>query len=153
MPIKSLIESIDHVVLTCSNFKNTIDFYVNVLGMKVEEFHFSDQENKRIALRFGNQKINLHDSKKPHKPHAKIAITGTLDICFLSVSLSADVSLLSIFDTKDNEPLLNPAGANHTFALASLNPIAPSAATEAGTLTCVLLIGSSMFTSGKYVAP
>ena len=84
MPIKSRIESIDHVVLTCSNFKNTIDFYVNVLGMKVEEFYFSDQQNKRIALRFGNQKINLHDSKKPHKPHAKIAITGTLDICFLS---------------------------------------------------------------------
>ena len=85
MSVKNRIESIDHIVLTCSNIKNTIEFYVNILGMIVEKSKSSDQENKRIALRFGKQKINLHDSKRPYKPHAKIAIAGTVDICFLSL--------------------------------------------------------------------
>ena len=32
------LEKIDHVVITVKNLKKTIDFYTNILGMKLEEF-------------------------------------------------------------------------------------------------------------------
>ena len=35
------LEKIDHVVITVKNLKKTIDFYTNILGMKLEEFSLS----------------------------------------------------------------------------------------------------------------
>ena len=35
------LEKIDHVVITVKNLKKTIDFYTNILGMKLEEFSSS----------------------------------------------------------------------------------------------------------------
>ena len=40
--------------------------------------------NDRKALRFGNQKINIHQAGKEMKPNAQNAAIGTADVCFIS---------------------------------------------------------------------
>lgn len=49
------VERIDHIVLTVQNIEKTVTFYPSVMGMKKVVFG-----NERVALSFGNQKINLH---------------------------------------------------------------------------------------------
>ena len=79
------LEKIDHVVITVKNLKKTIDFYTNILGMKLEEFSSSlDNDNIRYAVSFGSQKINIHEEKKPIKPNALNPSSGSMDICFIS---------------------------------------------------------------------
>ena len=79
-----MIKSIDHIVLTAQNIEQTITFYCDVLEMQLETFAPPDGSPARQALKFGNQKINLHDAKAPYVPHAKNPTSGTIDICFLS---------------------------------------------------------------------
>ena len=80
-----MLTSIDHIVLTASNMDKTISFYCDVLGMTLEEFTPSAGEVERKSLKFGNQKINLHEAKSPYKPHANNPVPGAVDICFLSL--------------------------------------------------------------------
>ena len=49
------IERLDHLVLTVADIARTCAFYTRVLGMEVVNFGAS-----RTALKFGQQKINLH---------------------------------------------------------------------------------------------
>ncbi|WP_420571636.1 VOC family protein [Kordia sp.] len=72
------IERIDHIVLTVKNIEETIEFYTNILGMKVITFG----ENRK-ALTFGNQKINLHEKGKEFEPKAKLPTVGAADLCFI----------------------------------------------------------------------
>ena len=79
------LEKIDHVVITVKNLKKTIDFYTNILGMKLEEFSSSLDNNQiRFAVSFGSQKINIHEEKKTIKPNALNPSSGSMDICFIS---------------------------------------------------------------------
>ena len=79
------LEKIDHVVITVKNLNKTIDFYTNILGMKLEEFSSSlDNDLIRYAVSFGSQKINIHEEKKPIKPNALNPSSGSMDICFIS---------------------------------------------------------------------
>ena len=79
------LEKIDHVVITVKNLNKTIDFYTNILGMKLEEFSSSlDNDKIRYAVSFGSQKINIHEEKKPFKPNALHPSSGSMDICFIS---------------------------------------------------------------------
>ena len=79
------LEKIDHVVITVKNLKKTIDFYTNILGMKLEEFSLSlDNKQIRYAVSFGSQKINIHEEKKPIKPNALNPSSGSMDMCFIS---------------------------------------------------------------------
>jgi catechol 2,3-dioxygenase-like lactoylglutathione lyase family enzyme len=79
------LEKIDHVVITVKNLNKTIDFYTNILGMKLEEFSSSlDNDQIRYAVSFGFQKINIHEEKKPIKPNALNPSSGSMDICFIS---------------------------------------------------------------------
>ena len=66
-----MIKSIDHIVLTAQDIEQTISFYCDVLGMQLEAFSPPDGSPERQALKFGNQKINLHDAQAPYIPHAK----------------------------------------------------------------------------------
>jgi catechol 2,3-dioxygenase-like lactoylglutathione lyase family enzyme len=50
------VNRIDHLVLTVASIERRVDFYTRVLGMTKVEFG-----EGRIALSFGNQKINLHE--------------------------------------------------------------------------------------------
>ena len=79
------LEKIDHVVITVKDLNKTIDFYTNILGMKLEEFSLSlDNKQIRYAVSFGSQKINIHEEKKPIKPNALNPSPGSMDICFIS---------------------------------------------------------------------
>ena len=62
-----------------SDLKRSADFYTRVLGMKFERFG-----EGRMALKFGNQKINLHEKGREFSPRATLAEPGTLDICFIA---------------------------------------------------------------------
>ena len=79
------LEKIDHVVITVKSLNKTIDFYTNILGMKLEEFSSSLDNNQiRYSVSFGSQKINIHEEKKPLKPNALNPYSGSMDICFIS---------------------------------------------------------------------
>ena len=79
------LEKIDHVVITVKDLNKTIDFYTNILGMKLEKFLLSLDTNQiRYAVSFGSQKINIHEEKKPIKPNALNPSSGSMDICFIS---------------------------------------------------------------------
>ncbi|MBL95540.1 MAG: VOC family virulence protein, partial [Magnetovibrio sp.] len=76
--------SIDHIVLTVADMKQTISFYCDILGMKLQQFTPTGGGEARKCLKFGNYKINLHSEKTPYKPHAWNPVPGAIDICFLS---------------------------------------------------------------------
>jgi catechol 2,3-dioxygenase-like lactoylglutathione lyase family enzyme len=73
------IDSLDHLVLTVRDIETTCDFYSRVLGMQVVTF-----AEGRKALRFGNQKINLHQKGKELEPKAQHPTLGSADLCFLT---------------------------------------------------------------------
>jgi len=80
------LERIDHLVLTVQNIGDSCKFYSLVLGMEVITFG-----EGRKALRFGQQKINLHQKGKEFLPNAKNVDVGTLDICFVTNTPLEDV--------------------------------------------------------------
>ena len=77
-----MIDHIDHIVLTTRDKDGCIRFYTEVLGMKLERFRTPTEE--RLALKFGNQKINLHEWGKEFAPRAHVAAPGALDLCFIA---------------------------------------------------------------------
>jgi catechol 2,3-dioxygenase-like lactoylglutathione lyase family enzyme len=88
-----LIDHIDHVVLTTRDLEACTRFYGQVLGMKLEKFQTPGA--MRLALKFGKQKINIHEWGKEFTPRAHVAAPGTLDLCFIaSVSLDEVISRL-----------------------------------------------------------
>ena len=74
-----MIDHLDHFVLTTSQPDETIRFYTEVLGMTLETFGAG-----RRALKFGNQKINIHVKGKEYEPKAHAPGVGTLDFCFIA---------------------------------------------------------------------
>jgi catechol 2,3-dioxygenase-like lactoylglutathione lyase family enzyme len=74
------IEQLDHVVLTVANLDATIDFYTEVLGMDAITFE------GRKALRFGEQKINLHQRGHEFNPKAAHPTPGSADLCFMTLT-------------------------------------------------------------------
>tara|TARA_A100001015_G_C14753148_1_gene618413 strand:- start:453 stop:839 length:387 start_codon:yes stop_codon:yes gene_type:complete len=77
-----MIDSLDHIVLTSKNIKGCIFFYTKVLGMELEKNILN--KKKQLCLKFGKQKINLHNEEEPFTPHARNPISGSVDLCFLS---------------------------------------------------------------------
>src|SRR3954468_19611487 len=77
-----MIDHIDHIVLTTRDLKECLRFYTEILGMKLEEFQTPTE--KRLALKFGRQKINVHEWGKEFEPRAHVAAPGTLDLCFIA---------------------------------------------------------------------
>ena len=74
MPIR-----LDHVVLRCTDFDRTCEFYSRVLGAEVLELEYG-----RRALRLGEQQLNLHGpGSTPHPVAAHPASAGGFDACFV----------------------------------------------------------------------
>ncbi len=73
------VDRIDHFVLTVRSVETTCNFYSRVLGMEVEEF-----EGGRRALKFGRQKINLHQAGKEFEPKAGKPTPGSGDFCLIT---------------------------------------------------------------------
>ena len=77
-----MIDHVDHIVLTTRDLVSCLRFYCDVLGMKQEKFQTPTET--RLALKFGNQKINVHEWGKEFTPRAHVAAPGTLDLCFIA---------------------------------------------------------------------
>jgi catechol 2,3-dioxygenase-like lactoylglutathione lyase family enzyme len=77
-----MIDRIDHVVLTTRDLPACLRFYSEILGMKHETFQTPTET--RIALKFGKQKINVHEWGREFIPRAHVAAPGTLDLCFIA---------------------------------------------------------------------
>lgn len=75
------IERIDHVVLNCRDVETVADWYVRVLGMRREVF-----SGNRVALRFGDQKLNLRPTGASNWPTGVVDSPGSLDLCFITTA-------------------------------------------------------------------
>ena len=77
-----MLDRVDHIVLTTRDLDACVRFYTEALGMKLEKFRTPTEE--RLALKFGQQKINLHVWGKEFEPRAHVAVPGSLDLCFIA---------------------------------------------------------------------
>jgi catechol 2,3-dioxygenase-like lactoylglutathione lyase family enzyme len=80
------IAALDHLLLTVADLGTSVAFYER-LGMRSEEFG-----GGRLALRFGDQKINLHQAGAEFQPHALRPLPGSADLCFLIEGSLDDVA-------------------------------------------------------------
>jgi catechol 2,3-dioxygenase-like lactoylglutathione lyase family enzyme len=80
------IARLDHLVLTVADIDKTCDFYTRVLGMQVVTFG-----EGRTALRFGQQKINLHPASNIPGLVADKPTAGSGDLCFIAETPLAEV--------------------------------------------------------------
>jgi catechol 2,3-dioxygenase-like lactoylglutathione lyase family enzyme len=81
------IERLDHLVLTVADIARTCEFYIRVLGMEVTTFG-----EGRTALKFGQQKINLHPADRIPSLVADRPTPGSGDLCFITAVPLAEVT-------------------------------------------------------------
>ena len=74
-----LISNLDHLVITVRDLEEASSFYQRVLGLEIITF-----EDNRLALKVGDQKINLHVAGEEISPHAKRPTPGSADLCFIT---------------------------------------------------------------------
>ena len=74
------VDHIDHLVLNCRDVEVTSAWDQRVLGMKREEFG----PDRRIALKFGAQKINLRPTGAPNWDTGAADIPGSADFCLIT---------------------------------------------------------------------
>jgi catechol 2,3-dioxygenase-like lactoylglutathione lyase family enzyme len=96
-----VIDHLDHLVLTVANIEATADFYTSALGMELVTL------NGRKALRFGKQKINLHQAGNEFEPKAAHPTPGSGDLCFITKAPLEDVisHLTSIHSAIESGPV------------------------------------------------
>ena|ERR1700761_2576448 len=71
------IENINHLVLKVKDIDETCNFYRNILGMEVEMF-----SARKAALKFGNQKLTIHQKSRSFDMEAQSNAPGPIDISF-----------------------------------------------------------------------
>ena len=71
------IKDIDHLVITTSNIKKSLSFYVGLLGMTHHE------NNGHHNLYFSGGKISLHTTKGEFLPAARNPEFGAQDFCLI----------------------------------------------------------------------
>ncbi|MGO9567322.1 MAG: VOC family protein [Desulfomonilaceae bacterium] len=97
-----------HLVLTVENIDDTVRFYVSVLGMQEEVF-----EGGRVALKFGSQKINLHEAGKEFEPKAHRPTPVSGDLCFITdIDLNLVMEHVQNLDAEIIEGPVRRIGAN-----------------------------------------
>ena len=74
-----MIESIDHFVITVADLEATLSFYERTLGCKRVA-----TPGAPSALRFGSQKINVHEMARTFSPKAKRPTPGAADFCLVA---------------------------------------------------------------------
>ena len=95
------ILELDHLVLTVASIEATCAFYCDILGMERETFG----SDRRTALRFGRQKINLHQADHMFEPKALVPTRGSADLCFIVDDFAAVEAVLA----RHGVPILVPA--------------------------------------------
>ncbi len=73
------ISHLDHLVLTVASIERSCAFYGDILGLEVQTFSAG-----RKALRFGRQKINLHEAGHEFEPKALRPTPGSADLCLIA---------------------------------------------------------------------
>jgi catechol 2,3-dioxygenase-like lactoylglutathione lyase family enzyme len=105
-----MIDHIDHIVLTTRDKEACVRFYTEALGMTLERFRTPTEE--RLALKFGTQKINLHEWGREFSPRAHVAVPGSLDLCFIAaVPLERVIARLNQLNVKIIEGPVPKTGA------------------------------------------
>jgi catechol 2,3-dioxygenase-like lactoylglutathione lyase family enzyme len=72
------VKLIDHLVLTVADIERSVEFFTRVMEMRRIDFG-----KGRVALAFGEQKINLHRLGHEFSPHAGRVEAGSADLCFV----------------------------------------------------------------------
>jgi catechol 2,3-dioxygenase-like lactoylglutathione lyase family enzyme len=99
-----MIDRIDHIVLTTRDREACVRFYCEVLGMQLESFKTPTET--RWALKFGAQKINIHEWGREFTPRAHVAAPGTLDLCFIAaVPLEEVIRKIKSFNIEMEGPV------------------------------------------------
>lgn len=80
------VEKLDHLVLTVKDIEATCRFYADVLGMEIATF-----DHGRLSLKFGTQKINLHELNDNSIPKALNPTPGSIDLCLITKDSLAEV--------------------------------------------------------------
>ena len=102
------INRLDHLVLTVKDIDKTVDFYTKVLGMEKEIF-----KGTRVALKFGNQKINLHKIGSEFEPKAFNVKDGSADLCFIiDTPLIESKNYIESLNIVIEEGIVSRTGAN-----------------------------------------
>jgi catechol 2,3-dioxygenase-like lactoylglutathione lyase family enzyme len=81
------IERIDHVVVNCRDVAASAGWYERVLGFTIERFG----PDRRIALRFGSQKLNLRPTGAANWPTGAVDQPGSVDLCFITTAPPPEV--------------------------------------------------------------
>ena len=84
MPIT--IDHFDHLVLNCRDVGTTAAWYQRALGMTREVFG----PERRTALKFGTQKINLRPTGAPNWPTGEADAPGSADFCLITKAVPSD---------------------------------------------------------------
>jgi catechol 2,3-dioxygenase-like lactoylglutathione lyase family enzyme len=74
-----MIERIDHFVLTVRSLETTLGFYERVLGFTREI-----APGRPAALKFGQQKFNVHAAGRTFEPNAAHPTPGSSDFCLIT---------------------------------------------------------------------
>jgi catechol 2,3-dioxygenase-like lactoylglutathione lyase family enzyme len=76
------VDRLDHIVINVRDVEITASWYQRVLGMEREDFG----EERRTALKFGGQKINLrpHDADRHAWRSGHSTEPGHADVCFIT---------------------------------------------------------------------
>jgi catechol 2,3-dioxygenase-like lactoylglutathione lyase family enzyme len=88
-----MIERIDHIVMNCRDVETTAAWYERALGFKREVYTSPAEPGERIALKFGQQKLNLRQTGTSGWVTCKVDAPGSLDLCFIT-----DGSLQPVID-------------------------------------------------------
>ena len=79
----TLVERVDHLVLTVTDIEAATRFYERALGLQ-REFFRGPEGQPRHALRFGQQKINLQDRDTDTPTKARAPTFGAGDFCLIA---------------------------------------------------------------------
>ncbi|HKU94504.1 MAG TPA: VOC family protein [Vineibacter sp.] len=75
-----MIDRIDHVVMNCRDVEAMASWYERALGFQREVFG----PDRRTALKFGRQKINLRPTGAANWETGAVDAPGALDFCFIT---------------------------------------------------------------------
>jgi catechol 2,3-dioxygenase-like lactoylglutathione lyase family enzyme len=74
-----MIDRFDHIVLTVRDLEATLGFYERALGF-VREL----RPGAPASLKFGGQKINVHERERTFEPKAARPTPGSADFCLVT---------------------------------------------------------------------
>lgn len=79
MPVRAL----DHVAITCQDVDATLAFYKRVLGAtSLYEAEWRSGKMPVVLLQIGQCRMSIHPAAAPAKPHARVPMPGSEDVCF-----------------------------------------------------------------------